>query len=33
MRNSGGTGLYPREEGNYSMEPHHWIGEGAIEAP
>ena len=28
-----GTGLYPREEGNYSAEPCHWTGEGAIEAP
>ena len=30
---SGGTGLYPREEGNYSAEPHNWTAEGAMEAP
>ena len=23
----------PREEGNYFAEPHHWTGEGAMEAP
>ena len=32
-RSSGGTRLYPREEGNYSAEPCHWTGEGAMEAP
>ena len=32
-RSSGGTRLYPREEGNYSAEPCHWVGEGAMEEP
>ena len=29
----GGTGLYPREEGNYTSKPNHWTGEGAMETP
>ena len=32
-RSSAGAGLYPREEGNYSAEPHDWTAEGAMEAP
>ena len=32
-RISGGTGLYPQEKGNYTSEPHHWTGEGAMESP
>ena len=30
---SGGTGLYARSEGDHTSEPHHWSGEGAMEAP
>ena len=30
---SGGTELYPRVEGDHTSEPHHWSGEGAMEAP
>ena len=29
----GGTGLYPQVEGDHTSEPHHWTGEGAMEAP
>ena len=32
-RFSGGTGLYPRVEGYYTSELHHWSSEGAMEAP
>ena len=30
---SSGTGLYPRQEGDLVLESHHWVGEGAMEAP
>ena len=30
---SGGTGLYSRQEGNFSPELHHWTGKSAMEAP
>ena len=30
---SGGIGLYPRVEGDHTLEPHHSTGEGAMEAP
>ena len=29
----GGTGLYLRDERDYTLEPHHWTCEGAMEAP
>ena len=29
----GGTRLYPRAEGDHTLEPHHWSSEGAMEAP
>ena len=33
MRFSGGTELYPQAEGDHTLELHHWLGEGAMEAP
>ena len=30
---SGGTRLYSRQEGNFSLESYHWIGKGAMETP
>ena len=33
MRFSGGTRLYRRVEGDHTLEPRHWSGEGAMEAP
>ena len=30
---SGGTRLYPRQEGDLASKSNHWVGEGAMEAP